>query len=243
MLRTCLILIVAIGVAGPAMADWEPGDGHKMHFPQLPDMEGWDVNGTFPKILADDWMCSETGWVKDIHFWGSWREDLVGEITNLHLSIHSNIPDGGQGYSVPGDELWSVDLLPGAWVEKFWGEGPQGWYDPNTGYWNKPDHYGVWQYNVFLPDSQWFWQEKDEIYWLDISVTLADPNFTHWGWKTSLDHFMDDATWKDYGGDFWYELRDPITQESLDMAFVITPGPGTLALLALAGMTPRRRRR
>ena len=26
------------------MADWVPADGHKMHYPQLPDEAGWDVN-------------------------------------------------------------------------------------------------------------------------------------------------------------------------------------------------------
>ena len=55
---------------------WRPGDRHKMHFPQLPDESGWDVRATRPVVLGDDWRCSETGWVKDIHFWGSWQKGL-----------------------------------------------------------------------------------------------------------------------------------------------------------------------
>ena len=66
-------------LAAPTVADWKPEDGHKMHFPQLPDEDGWDVNATWPKVLADDWTCSETGWVKDIHFWGSWMYGQPGE--------------------------------------------------------------------------------------------------------------------------------------------------------------------
>jgi len=37
------MMIVLAGGTGPVRADWDPGDGHKMHFPQLPDPEGWDV--------------------------------------------------------------------------------------------------------------------------------------------------------------------------------------------------------
>ncbi|MDY7110334.1 MAG: hypothetical protein SYC29_17020 [Planctomycetota bacterium] len=234
-----LIIIFAVGV--PAWADWDIGDPHKMHFPQLPDPEGWDVNATFPKVIADDWMCSETGWVTDIHFWGSWREDFEVPIANIHLSIHDNIPEGPDGWSIPGDLLWEADLQPGMWVERFWGEGDQGWYDPNTGEYFEHDHFGMWQYNVFLPEDLWFWQEQDTIYWLDITVVPEDPA-AQWGWKSSLDHWNDDAVWGDDPVDWWGELRDPINGESMDMAFVITPAPGALALLALAGLAPRRRR-
>jgi len=44
-----------------------------MHYPQLPDTDGWDVDATMPITVVDDWTCSETGWVKDIHFWGGWE--------------------------------------------------------------------------------------------------------------------------------------------------------------------------
>jgi hypothetical protein len=51
---------------------------HKMHYPQLPDPGGWDVNATgnvsLPNsiMLADDFRCTETGYIDDMHFWGSW---------------------------------------------------------------------------------------------------------------------------------------------------------------------------
>ena len=232
-----LVCAVVFGVIAPAFADWMPGDPHKMHYPQLPDPDGWDVNATFPKVLADDWMCSGTGWVKDIHFWGSWREDLVGPIDNIHLSVHADIPAGvgGVPYSRPGDLLWEWDTGPDGFVIGQMGTGDQGWYDPNTGFWHRPDHFMFWQYNVFLPEPEWYWQEEGTIYWLDISVSAPDPQ-TRWGWKTSLDHWNDDAVWGDFPDPQWQELRDPITGESLDMAFVITPAPGTLALLAVGGL-------
>ena len=59
-------------VARPATADWMEGDDHKMHFPQLPDPNGWDIEiVSFQHEVADDWICSKTGPVNDIHFWTS----------------------------------------------------------------------------------------------------------------------------------------------------------------------------
>lgn len=77
-MRSLAFLTIVGLLAVPALADWAPGDGHKMHFPQLPDEDGWDVKATDPLCLADDWMCSESGEVTDIHFWGSWLDDQVG---------------------------------------------------------------------------------------------------------------------------------------------------------------------
>jgi len=84
--------------------NWQPGDPHKMHFAQLPDTTGWDVNATWPVVLADDWECSETGWVKDIHFWGSWRDGIQGEISQFVLSIHEDIPAG----TICVDTTWAT---------------------------------------------------------------------------------------------------------------------------------------
>ena len=53
-------------LAALAVADWDEGDGHKMHFPQLPDPNGWDVAWS-NSWLGDDWVCSESGPVSDIH--------------------------------------------------------------------------------------------------------------------------------------------------------------------------------
>ncbi|RME30057.1 MAG: hypothetical protein D6800_02190, partial [Candidatus Zixiibacteriota bacterium] len=86
---TAALLILA---AGLLWGDWAPGDPYKMHYPQLPDESGWDVNATKPLVLADDWMCTESGYVKDIHFWGSWLGGVEGVIDSFALSIHADIP-------------------------------------------------------------------------------------------------------------------------------------------------------
>ena len=245
-------LMVSVGaamvVATPAVADWFPGEPHKMHYPQLPDPFGWDVNATYPKVLADDWQCSETGPVTDIHVWGSWEFGAPGEVGSIHVSIHDNIPATPDTGSRPGVLLWERDFFAGDFaVLDPWGTGDEGWYDPNTGDFRRPDHQTFHQINIErIMDP--FIQEFGQVYWLDISVTPLDIGTqTRWGWKTSLEHFMDDAVWGDFnavgGVDGWNELYDPETGVSLDMAFVITPAPGTLALVGFGGIAALRRRR
>jgi hypothetical protein len=226
-----------------------------MHFPQLPDPNGWDVNMTFPKVLADDWRCSETGTVNDIHFWFSIEHDnlqvfnalLAGGI--VHASIHADIPATPTSFSRPGALLWEREFpvgpgAPGTAFPRPWGTGVQGWYDPNTGVARPGDHLQIFQMNITnIPDP--FRQVVDTIYWLDLSIMLPTTLPDRIGWKTSLQHFNDDAVWGDFPPPVaWNELRDPFTQQSLDLAFVITPEPASLGLLAsgaLLALSLRRR--
>ena len=77
---TLTVLAVLMLATAPVVADWDPGDGHKMRFPQLPDLNptGLDANATdlHQLALADDWKCSQTGPVSDIHIWGSFKNDV-----------------------------------------------------------------------------------------------------------------------------------------------------------------------
>jgi len=85
-----LVLVGLLASATAARADWIPNaadpmdaTNHKMHFPQMPDLDGWDVSfwsahefdpGVVPPYTAfawpsgDDWQCAGTGSVTDIHF-------------------------------------------------------------------------------------------------------------------------------------------------------------------------------
>ena len=242
MKKKLLGFTIAACLASPAHADWFPGDAHKMHYPQLPDPTGWDIN-VRDYTIADDWQCSQTGTVSDVHFWLSWDNDqgdpaLINSIT---VSIHSNIPAGPQGWSVPDQLLWIRTFLPGEFNFLPYGIGDQGFihepgfpppgqppvFDP------RPDHQNFWQINIrniFDP----FVQQMGEIYWLDLRVQTEAGSTV--GWKTSADHFMDDAVWFDEISGQWIEIRDPETFESLDMAFVIVPEPAA-ALLGLLGTT------
>ncbi|MBD3168024.1 MAG: T9SS type A sorting domain-containing protein [candidate division Zixibacteria bacterium] len=220
-----LTLVFAMTVfAATALADWDPPDGHKMHYPQMPDELGWDVNATWPVLLGDDWRCSQSGPVEDIHFWGSWRHDIQGQVVNFVVRIYSDIPanQSPTGYSMPGNLLWE-EVIHNFLIRPYDPPVYEGWYDPVTGEYFFDDHNHYFQYNITdIPNP--FEQQQDSIYWLVISANLADPNNTHWGWKSSIDHFNDDAVWS-FQDENWIEMYEPPDfQQSLDLSFVITGG-------------------
>jgi len=175
---------------------WQPGDGHKMHYPQLPDEEGWDIHSSLPVILADDWRCSETGAVKDIHWWGSWKDGLAGEVDAFTLSIHRDIPADPPAipYSRPGEIIWQkvvTGFNPQTINSFYW----EGWHDPTSLLWLPANHQQYFQYNVYLDEEDWFVQDSGTVYWLNITAEPVGAIEGLWGWKTSLEHFNDDGVW------------------------------------------------
>jgi hypothetical protein len=238
-------------LTAPVLADWDVGDPHKMHYPQLPKVDGgWDVMSSYYVFLADDWQCGGSGYVNDIHTWVSFKQDQVFDPTSVHLAIWSDDPVNDQGvpgedpaneFSKPLEELWHLDVSQ--WIMRPWAVGPQGWFDARDPAGTMveptvPDHEQVFQMNFFFDDSQAFWQEEGTIYWLEF--TIQSPVEVGIGWKESADHFNDDAVWRILG-EPWNELVDPITQESMDLAFVITPEPGSLLLVVGGALALLRR--
>ena len=205
-----LVLFISIFLlVSVAFAHWVPEDGHKMHFPQLPDELGWDVNATQPMILADDFMCTETGFIKDIHFWGSWKNGVEGQIIEFVLSIHEDIPVSDTiPYSRPGLTLWEAEITDFL-VQPFDPPTMEGWYDPASGEIIPSSIGNYFQYNVFLPENLWFPQDSGTIYWLNISVIVDDPINTQWGWKSTQDHWNDDAVWATWGNLNWIDIFEP----------------------------------
>jgi hypothetical protein len=208
-----------------------PWPDHKMHFPQLPDLIGWDVNATYPMILADDWQCSQTGWVTDIHFWGSWKDldqnpttdDFYTPMPYFLLSIHENIPaDPDTPWSRPGAQVWSWEgEIPGVPSEP---PTLESWFDPATGASNCNDHIPYWQYDFFVanayPSVDSFFQYEGQIYWLNITALDIQPPY-QWGWKNSTDHFMDDAVYSASGDPTgpWYPIVEPPRCNWFDVYF------------------------
>ena len=278
-------LIVAAVVAllvGQAAAHWDPGDPYKTENPpQLPDLSetGMDVDN-FWSVLADDFMCAETGPILDVHIWGSWADDILpgpgpagdpnrnaGQV-GFRLSLHTDLPVGHPEnpyeYSIPGPEICQAyfDIGSVQW-RLYKDEIREWWYDPATGNTYFPGDHECYQYNFVIDDPCWF-QEEGQIYWLDVeALPFVDPGTGEptgtFGWKTSLDHWNDDAVYWDKGGPGpWVDLhypavgwdfdagcdRDhPLAGQSIDLAFVITPEPATLSFLALGGLALIRRRR
>lgn len=241
---TLMLLAVA------AQADWDIGDPHKMHYPQLPDPDGWNVKVDGPNVVADDFRCTEDGLITEVHFWGSWIDDRFGNIDLVHLSIHTD--DRSGEYSKPGGLLWETNFDRSNFTLRKWGpydpDRRQGFYDP---YPQDPliapqNHGQTWQVNVKIPEAIAFEQKKGEIYWLDIHVVsdwIVGQPTPQFGWKTSLDHFEDDAVYEDQSG-AWQELIDPLSGVSMDMAFVIVPEPSAITMIVVtaAGFIFVRRR-
>jgi len=209
------VCMLMIGTTTLAVADWKPGDGYKMHFPQMPDEVGWDVN-FHDYYLADDWQCSETGPVTDIHFWISWRHDIVVDLPYIKIDIYSNNP---QPPSKPLEQLWTRTFTPDQFVIKGPFTGDQGWLEPYGEYFLH-DHLMYYQVNI-KNIQQPFVQQNKTIYWLVIQMQLLYP--IELGWKTSKDLFMDAAVWGSPGQ--WNPIIDPVEGTPINFAFVITGPP------------------
>ena len=231
--RVVAVTAVAFAVL-PAFADWNPGDPFKMHFPQLPDPLGWDIDITgAPHEVADDWLCTETGPVSGIHFWYSvFGDDPATQISGVTATIYQDLPANPLPYSRPGVPLWSGTFGPTQFVTRPYGSGTQGFANPQLGEpgWLPANHANFGQVNITGIADPWI-QTSGSVYWLGLSVQITGTSPV--GWKTSLNPFNDDATFRDPGGS-WSELINPLSQQSLHMAFVIVPEPATFALVSAA---------
>jgi hypothetical protein len=86
----CVVLILF--ASATVFADWNRGDPYKMHFPQLPNPIGWDIC-LHEQFIADDFTCTESGPIRDIHFWVSWKENIEDFLgTSFFVQIRSNQP-------------------------------------------------------------------------------------------------------------------------------------------------------
>ena len=216
---------------------------------QLPDTTpyGMDVRCDrkgMQRVLADDFLCTQTGSIDKVIIWGSWKSDIKGTIQKIHLSIHSDDPIGPGGpdpcnmYSKPAQLLWSKDINAPDFTEFLFANiapGYEYWWQPP----NQPTAYGdqkIWKYEIPIDPCSVFIQQGSSttpiIYWLDAYVQLEpnSPTEAQFGWKTSgeLTHRLDDAVWSNNNGTVWNEMHYPTghpkNPESADLAFTIITG-------------------
>jgi len=205
---------------------------------QPPDLDvtGIDVNATQEYILADDFLCTQQGYINEIYVWGSWLDDYIPfqedpRAVTFQLSIHADIPATATDYSRPGDVLWLATLPPGSFEASVHAAGiEEGWMDPPDGYFFPAD-WTCWLYKFSFDDTEAFFQQgtttDSVVYWLDVQAIPEDQN-ARFGWKTSIDHWNDDAVWgmgvEPYFGP-WFELVYPPNHqwhpESIDLAFAL----------------------
>jgi hypothetical protein len=211
----------------PPITKWE----------QLPDTTdtGIDIctdTGSYPyypRLLTDDFQCKSSGWITNISLWGSWLFDNKFTMYT-HLSIYADIPanQSQTGYSMPGAMLWERYFAPGEFEESIYYNGTsEWWWDPyKHDLVQNADHI-IYRYDFSIPKDQAFYQNGTSTnpvtYWLGLNVNSTNGTF---GWKTSWQHWNDDATYKISASPWWYELMYPMghpyQNQSIDMAFRIT---------------------
>ena len=218
--------------------DWNVDDGHKMHWAQLPDLEitGMDVDMS-ELYFADDFRCTATGTIDDIHFWGSFRDDVLPpkgpDSLIFEITIYSDIPATENGWSMPGNALWSGIFHPGEYSVRRLENSPEGWYDPSKELYLPNNHKQAYQYNFCIKECP-FIQKEGTIYWLSVRELRPDDAEYKFGWKTTpLELRWNDAaifffTEKLISFPMKYPKDHQYIGEAFDLAFVIThkePGP------------------
>ncbi|MHC4499752.1 MAG: DUF7901 domain-containing protein, partial [Planctomycetota bacterium] len=216
---------------------------------QPPDLSpnGVDVDATanddlwwLGQILADDFNCTETGPITDIHIWGSWFHDVTPyqdpTQVDFYLSIYSDRPVGPNGWSEPNEWLWDWWFAAGDFTVSIEANNlDEGYYVPCEPYYEHPADSICYRYDFYIDPLDAFMQRGDPcnpvVYWLVVEAypgEIGDIEPIRFGWKTTdpMNHFKDDAVWRDSSGGWWEELRYPAGHPhegtSIDLAFEIT---------------------
>lgn len=232
--QVVMIIVVLTCVPIRSLADWPNTNATK--WVQYPDTNGIDVLMSQPLILADDFLCTNSGPVTDIHLWTSWLNDQATQVPFI-ISIWNDVPVSETNeFSHPGTNLlWQQTFLPTQYQYREWTNVFEEWF------WNpEPPPFGqlmgfdhiIWQYNFYPtnPFVQEGTHDKPVVYWLSVTVPAA----AQIGWKTSTNHWNDDAVFGhvDGQGNFvgsWMEMVDPRdTNISLDLSFALTTETPTM---------------
>jgi hypothetical protein len=219
--------------AGEGPCDWFVGGPHKMHWPQTPDLSpaGVDV-GDMGTVLADDFMCTASGPIARIHFWGSFAQDLLPErgadAVTFEVRIYSDVPAQANGPSRPGAILWTRTFAPTEYSVRTVHDGPEGWFDPLKDSYQQENHRQAYQYNICV-DKEPFVQEEGTVYWLAVRVLDPANSPYQFGSKSTCPELRwnDDAVYQAADGS-WRPLVYPKGHENagqtLDLAFVVDSG-------------------
>ena len=212
---------------GAAFADWDPGMPAK--WVQLPDLSTDRHRRQLLRrqsagyILADDFECTETGPITDIHIWGSWLDDHLPDrrtrqASTFTLSIHADIPaeQSPTGYSMPGECSGSMDVPARASSRASSGRrtSQEGWMDPPEDY-IVPGRHHLLAVQLHIPASRGLRpagharRTRSSTGWTCRPIPDDTAGHASAG-RPRVDHWNDDAVWG-YGDEPylgpWYELH------------------------------------
>ena len=189
-------------------------------------------------VLADDFLCTNSGPITDIHIWGSWLNDIHGLVTNFWIGIYSDVPavigPVGQIPSHPGTLLWWTNFPQGQYAETInEPPGEEYFYNPTNNTIMGGDTQ-AWYY-CFYPAQPFIQQgtaNNPTNYWLAVRAQLDSQTTQVFGWKNSVSKYNDAAVWGtvDVSGlpsGNWQSMTNPITQQQMDLSFKLTTPTNT----------------
>ncbi|MDD5707582.1 MAG: GEVED domain-containing protein [Kiritimatiellae bacterium] len=226
---------------------WIGGEENAPKWAQYPDltpmgMDVEDMQTLPPYLLADDFQCTNRTAITNIVVWGSWFHDILpdtaGNVTLL-VSFHADVPKGVHApWSMPGEMLLLGVFPPGSFAVRREATGiEEGWYDPATSNWTGNADWTCWRYEFPVDTVGAFVQTgtvaNPIVYWMDVQAVPDGTSGAKFGWKTSTNHWNDDACWvpamEPYDDGFWWEMRyppqHPYADQSIDLAFALFGGP------------------
>ena len=146
--------------------------------------------GDGPWWLADDWVCTNSGEISDIHLWGSWQNDNAALNTiTFELYVMNDVPIGPNNpfFSHPGTNiLWHQTFPPGTYNESIWSaSATEHFFDPGNGQTLGTDSV-VWYY-CFNPTNlvQYGSTNNPQMYWLVAFADLPVGQASVFGWKST----------------------------------------------------------
>jgi HYR domain len=198
---------------------------------QPPNLNGgFDVWDNGPWVLADDFLCTTSGPITDIHLWGSYLIDESDTNLTFWLAIYDDVPvSATNNFSHPGSLLWHEEFAPGQYVQTLWGNGIETFLDPGQPAVIGPDSQ-VWYY-CFYPTNAFIQQGgplAPRVYWLMVYAQSPVPN-VRYGWKSTAEVRNDISVYGFWPGfdptnnPGWKPTRLP-TGAPLDLAFKLTTG-------------------
>jgi hypothetical protein len=240
-----LFVLITLLSATTTWADW-PGSVPK--WTQV-NPDTWagasfidDVTGT--AICADDFLCTSSLPIVDIHFGGF--STFVEPPEQFRVTFWSDVPKTLDDESHPGDVVQEIYVNPADLGDPL----KLGW-----------QQVGEYEYSINLPKEDWFYQQGSRanpiVYWIGIQGVMPFDGFEddfYWLFRNRAEEtWGDDAAfasdtfgippWNNWGWDegmnpgSYDGLLPPDWIKSADMAFALTtlrvPEPGTLVPLGM----------